>query len=328
MSKEKITVKDIHPEGIIEKFDELMLGDIDNLLCDQEHFVDTPCPACKSLSVKPAFTYQRLSYKRCDICDTLYISPAPTEERHLQFLSDSKAMAFWRNSLPPSMTESRIPMYEERVEFAINTFDRLSIKPKTILEVGAGNGEFVNHYLKADPFVRFILLEPQELNINSDRVTIIQDGFDAALRQNVQVDAVIAWELIEHIIEPHKFLQTLSSVLRVGAPFIFATPNERSLETRLLSTNSSNILFDHVRLYNPNSIKLLLEKNGFLLNSLSTPGKLDAERISTYLKENSTLSSFGAFFELLLDESSIAQFQSYIVDNLLSSHMRCVAIKN
>ena len=97
------------------------------------------------------------------------------------------------------------------------------MKPNTILEVGAENGEFVNHYLEADDSIRFILLEPQELKVDSERVTIIQDGFDAALSQNIKVDAVIAWELIEHIIEPDTFLKTLSSVLNRGAPFIFST---------------------------------------------------------------------------------------------------------
>ena len=327
MSDTKITVKDIHPEGISEQFDQLMADDISKLLLDQDAFVDTCCPACTSKSVEKVFVYQNLSYKRCLDCETLYISPAPTEARHLQFLIDSKAMAFWRNSLPSSMTESRRPMYQERTEFVVKSFKDLSIKPASILEVGAGNGEFVSHYLNVDNLVQFILLEPQKLDIQSDRVTVIQDGFEAALRQKLKVDAVIAWELIEHIIEPDKFLQTLSCVLEPGSPFIFSTPNERSLETRLLSTNSSNILFDHVRLYNPYSIRLLLERNGFEVISLSTPGRLDAERISTYYNTNLISHNLSPFFELLLKDSTITNFQEYIVSNLLSSHMRCVAIK-
>ena len=327
MSNTKISVNDIHPRDVSEKFDELMLDDINILLLDQESFVDTSCPSCLSTSVKKAFTYQGLNYKRCNQCETLYISPAPTEARHLQFLSDSKAMAYWRNSLPTTLVESRKSMYQERTNFVLDTLRDLSLKPNTILEVGAGNGEFVNHYLEADDSIRFILLEPQELKVDSERVTIIQDGFDAALSQNIKVDAVIAWELIEHIIEPDNFLKTLSSVLNRGAPFIFSTPNERSLETRLLSENSSNILFDHVRLYNPKSIKILLERNGFELVSLNTPGKLDIERISMYIKNNPVPQPYTSFFDLLLQDSSLSNFQDYLVDNQLSSHMRCVAIK-
>ena len=109
MSNTKISVNDIHPRDVSDKFDELMLDDINILLLDQESFLIL-MPSCQYFSQK-AFTYQGLNYKRCNQCETLYISLAPTEARHLQFLS-SKAMAYWRNSLPTTLVESRKSMYQ------------------------------------------------------------------------------------------------------------------------------------------------------------------------------------------------------------------------
>ena len=89
-------VTDIHPEGISEEFDRLMLQDIERLLQEKRNFSDTCCPACHGSNVGKVFDYQSMDYRRCADCETLYISPAPSEDQHLNFIRNSRSMAFWR----------------------------------------------------------------------------------------------------------------------------------------------------------------------------------------------------------------------------------------
>jgi len=326
MTQNHYNFVDIHPEGVSDIFYSLLDRDIQSLILDIKSFEHHSCPACHSDDVSPAFNYQSLDYSRCNHCQTLYINPCPSESRHLQFILESRAMEYWRSSLPPAMKLSRRPMYSERADFFLDALQSLSINPSTIVELGAGNGEFVQEILDRSSSLRILLLEPQALNVNSPRVEVIQDGFHSLSKLSVSTDAVVAWELLEHIVEPDNFLQLVSSMLKPGAPFIFSTPNEQSLETRLLSTCSSNILFDHVRLYNPRSIRILLDRNGFDVYSLTTPGRLDVERIRTHISSV----NFGPvhdFLSLLFDSSLSNPLQDFICSSFLSSHMRCIAVK-
>ena len=330
MSSNMIKINDIHGPGVAEKFNELTLIDLENLLKYRHEFVDTDCPACLGVNVQKAFQHQGLEYCRCSDCETLYISPAPTEAMHLDYVINSSAMNYWRSNMPDDMVKSRQKLYLERVNFSIDMLKKNFANFNACLEVGAGRGEFANQLVKNTSLVdKIVILEPQTLNVKNDRIHLITGGFEELRKLDILFDVAFAWEVIEHILEPDNFLNTIHSTLKSGAPFIFSTPNERSVETRELKTESTNILFDHVRLYNPNSIEKLLNRNGFKLFYLSTPGKLDVQRLLEMKKKSSNffLSNPSLNFILDQDEKVLEDFQKSLQSNLWSSHMRVVAIK-
>lgn len=324
----KFTIKDIHATGVAEKFDELTLKDLERLLLKSDQFVDSGCPACHSLDVMHAFEYQGLNYRRCNECETLYISPAPTEMAHLDYVVTSEAMAYWRECMPEDMKKSRRPMYQDRVTYSLNVLGRLGCMPKSSLELGAGNGEFAEELAAVVDIDQIVLLEPQELKIEHKNIIIIKGGFEELERTNKSFDVVFAWEVLEHILEPDNFLRLIRSVLKPGAPLILSTPNERSVETRELGVDSSNILFDHVRLYNPTAITALLKRNGFRVVELSTPGQLDAERLKAKQQSFPTYFDDNPSLKFILSQRSeiMESFQHFLQQNLQSSHMRVVAV--
>lgn len=323
----KFKASDIHPEGIGEEFDRLMLLDVADLLDHKATFVQSGCPACHGVQVGHVFDHQSLAYCRCSNCETLFISPAPSEAQHLQFLRTSRAMAFWRECLPESMKIGRRPMYLDRLAYAQRAWEKFGTVPGDVLELGAGNGEFAEQLLGDDRIRNVVLLDAQALKLNHPKVEIITDGFEALEKTQRKFDTVFAWEMIEHVLEPDNFLRVIGSVLKPGAPLILSTPNERSIETRKLGVNSSNILFDHVRLYNPKSIRILLERNGFRVIEVVTPGQLDVDRLHKYLKTNpDSFVDDPALSLLLKDEEASYAFQVFLQQNLLSSHMRVIAV--
>ena len=324
----KFNVKDIHSPGVAEKFDELTQMDIEKLLVKRDQFVDSGCPACHSIDVVHAFEHQGLDYRRCHKCEALYISPAPTEAIHLDYVVTSSAMTYWRENMPEGMKKSRRPMYQDRVAYSLNVLARLGCAPKSSLEIGAGNGEFAEELAATGEIDQIVLLEPQELTLRHTNIKIIKGGFEELDCTNQTFDVVFAWEVLEHILEPDNFLRLVRKALKPGAPLILSTPNERSVETRELGVDSSNILFDHVRLYNPTAIVALLKRNGFRVVDLSTPGQLDTERLKTkqlsapsYFKDNPALE-----FVLSQDAEILESFQLFLQQNLQSSHMRVVAV--
>ncbi len=133
MTRDSLRASDVHPDFIYAEFDRLMQLDLDELLLSRASFQETSCPACQSNDVIAAFTHQRLDYKRCKGCDLLYISPAPTEDQHLEFVKNSRAMTIWRECQPPEMKASRLPMYQERVAFTCEAWKHLKGHPKSVM---------------------------------------------------------------------------------------------------------------------------------------------------------------------------------------------------
>ncbi len=325
---QKFTINDIHSPGVTEKFDELTLHDLEQLLLQKDSFLDTGCPACHSLDVAHEFEYQSLDYRRCSVCETLYISPAPSESTHLDYVVNSTAMAYWRNCMPDSMKKSRRSLYQDRVEYSKTIFSKLGISPMISLEIGAGNGEFAEELADATTIEQIILLEPQELSLRNKNIKVIKGGFEELECNQKLYDVVFVWEVLEHILEPDNFLRLIRAVLKPGAPLILSTPNERSVETRELGTNSTNILFDHVRLYNPSAIESLLKRNGFRIIELITPGKLDTQRLVEMKTKSIDYFKYNPALDFLLDQGDdvLDLFQMYLQKNLQSSHMRVVAV--
>ena len=322
-----IKINDIHAPGVADKFNKLTLVDLKKLFKLKHLFVNSGCPACLEKKVLKSFRHQGLNYCRCPECETLFISPAPTEAMHLDYVINSKAMSYWRDEMPNNMIRSRKKMYSERVSFSI---DKLKKNFNTCLEVGAGRGEFANLLAKKTSLIdKIVILEPQPLNIKNDRIKLIKGGFEKLKKLNSLFDVVFAWEVLEHILNPDNFLKIIHSTLKPGAALILSTPNEKSLEMRELKTYSSNILFDHVRLYNPFSIKKLLSRNGFKILHLSTPGKLDVQRLIEMKKRKKNFFFSNPSLNYILDQDAkyLKNFQKFLIYNLQSSHMRVVAIK-
>lgn len=324
----KLKVQDLHAEGISEKFDELTELDLKRLIAKSDRFIDSGCPSCHGLNVQNSIMHQGLNYRRCLNCEMLYISPAPTEEMHLEYVLTSSAMSFWRENMPAKMKQSRRPMYKERVEYYLRVMKDLKLNPKTSFEIGAGNGEFAEELAESTDLKEIVILEPQDLNLNKTGIEIVHGGFEKMENINRKFDVVFVWEVIEHILEPDHFLKLIRNVLNPGAPLIISTPNEKSVETRSLGKDSSNILFDHVRLYNPKAISELFKRNGFKILNISTPGQLDVERLLNMIKKNPDYFKTHPTLDFILkqNEPLLEEFQNYLVQNLQSSHMRVVAV--
>ncbi len=324
----KFSINDIHLPRVAEKFNQLMLDDLERLLLHKDLFVDTGCPACHGLDVVHTFQHQSLDYRRCRVCETLYISPAPSESTHLDYVVNSSAMAYWRDCLPLSMKKSRRPMYQDRVEYSKTIFSKLGISPKVSLEIGAGSGEFAEELADGTTIEQITLLEPQELSLSNKNISLIKGGFEELECFQQLFDVVFVWEVLEHILEPDNFLRLIHLVLKPGAPLILSTPNERGLETRELGANSTNVSFDHVRLYNPSSIEILLKRNGFRVIELITPGKLDTQRLAEMKVNSPNYFKHNPALDFLLEQGNNALdlFQIFLQKNLQSSHMRVVAV--
>jgi 2-polyprenyl-3-methyl-5-hydroxy-6-metoxy-1,4-benzoquinol methylase len=339
--------KEIHNDNVEDQWIKLVNEDVKELILPHSSkFVEfKKCPSCGSTHLIKEFVHQGLNYESCNNCNLLLINPFPPEEIKTNYIINSKALEMWREAI--TKLSSRKNLYVDRVEYLekfLNDSFKKNNRKLTILEIGAGNGELIEVLLKNFNHLieNIIVIEPQPLEIKNEKIVYVPGILDDETCKNFidSCDLVLAFEVLEHILYPNKFLSLINKVLKVNGLFVLSTPNGWSIETQLQTVKSRNIGFDHVRLFNPKSINHLALNNSFKCLDVSTPGKFDVEILSNNLSKydkshiNNILNKLNAnWFNDFLDESlkidskKFENIQNLIQKHLMSGHMKCVMQK-
>lgn len=326
-STDEFTLKEIHAEDFCRNFWQELTREIYDFAktSSSDFFTINNCPACKSEDLDSCFTCHGMKYNRCKSCKTLFINPCPNESSIVNFLNTSKAFSKWRDEMPKSMQESRKKLYNQRADILRNEIQKLDYKPKSIIEVGGGRGEFTEKLVSFNIFEKIYVIEPQKLEFKHPNVELHRSSFEKA-KIDSQADIIVCFEVLEHLTDPYLFLNKSFELLKQGGLLILTTPNSDSLDINILQNKSEQVPFDHIRLYNPKALKLILDKIGFSKIEISTPGKFDADLLDKARPlEDDNLNQLLAF--ALENESRKQDFQNHIVRNMKSSHMRCIAHK-
>ncbi len=327
--KKKFNLTDIHDKSFENHIFDLTVDDIKSLAERKDEFCETACPACGLNDASLEYDLYSLNYMRCHACSTVYLSPCPPQELIMWYLETSKALKYWREEMPESVRASRkSKLYAARAEFVLEQ-TRGRINQRGILvDVGGGNGEFAEEMASRDIFEKIVVVEPQPLTLTHPKIEVATISFEDFTLQK-KADVIVAFEVLEHIIDPTLFLQKVHDLLADDGCFVFSTPNANGFETSTLGRESRAWWFDHVRLYNPDSIKILLERYGFEVLDIQTPGELDVEIVARAaeagkidLRNNPALR-----FIINSGDSLRSEFQAFLRSERLSSHMACVARK-
>lgn len=85
--------------------------------------------------------------------------------------------------------------------------------------------------------------------------------------------AVVATDVIEHLIEPASALVSINRALEPGAVLFLTLPDAGSVVARLLGPRWWSVLPMHVQYFTRTSMRALLERHGFRVDSISTHPK-------------------------------------------------------
>ncbi len=166
------------------------------------------------------------------------------------------------------------------------------ISPKKVLDIGCGNGFFMEKIKTSLPELTVEGVEYSKYNINICK----KKGFktkkaDLNIKipyKNKEFDMVYVGEIIEHLYNPDLFLKEVNKVLKDKGYFILSTPNlcawfnrilfpfgiqpvfmESSTESKLVGAGplkglkKESLPVGHIRIFNKDAITDLLKKEGF-----------------------------------------------------------------
>lgn len=327
MKEDEIRKRDVH-----NRYLELVKIDADVIFSDKSTFQSLSCPACGSGHYEWQFDKSAFYYVQCSTCDTLFVNPRPTYENLMQIYADSQSAKFWiEEFFLPMVAARREKIFRPRVEYITEKFPLLHTG--VIGDIGAGFGIFSEELKKIWPNANIIAIEPSVdmAGICRDKgLSVIESTMENIDPHCQKFDLLTAFELFEHLHNPALFAMKASELLNVGGYLYLTTLNGLGFDIQLLWERSKSVTPPHhLNFFNPQSIRLMLEKFGFTLIEISTPGQLDWDIVEGGLQQEAL--DPGRFFHTVSKYGSAQakkELQSWIGSHNFSSHMRVVAQRN
>ncbi len=142
--------------------------------------------------------------------------------------------------------------------------------------------------------------------------------------------AVSAFEKLEHEYAPLAYLKAAWDMLAPGGLVFFTTRTITGFDLQTLWDKTPYIFVpEHLNLLSIEGISRLIERAGFDLVELSTPGQLDLQLVKHASEQDPSirLSHFVRYLLEQRDSLAHADFQAFLQKHRLSSHVRVAARK-
>lgn len=317
---------DIRPPALMSRFRQVSIAESE-VFFDHSRLIEVDCPACQSPEKTEAFTKNGFKYAQCRACESVYVSPRPTEEDLTNYYENSQAGKYREFLSYETADARRLHVLRSRMAWVGRMFDETgNAEARSCADIGT-----------AHPFV---LDEVRRLQLFDDIYSVNPSfAFDqdsqarAVAPEDAPVEAlgaVTAFEQLEHQFSPQKFLTSIHDMLVEGGIFFLTTRTISGFDLQILWDKAPYIFVpEHLNLLSIEGIAQMLETAGFHLLELSTPGQLDVELVQRASAEDPAI-ELPRFVKHFLDRRGAethADFQSFLQKNRLSSHVRLAAQK-
>jgi len=199
--------------------------------------------------------YMHLRLVECAACDMLYSSPAPSREA----LETAYHAASFDASAESRYAAITYGTFLPRIARRLPSRDGA-------LDIGTGDGAFLSELLKAG-FQGVAGVEPSAAPIAAAdpavRGLIRHSPFRPADYAAQQFRLVTCFQTMEHVFDPLQLCRDAHRITKEGGAFFIVCHNRRALLARLLGRRSPIYDVEHLQLFSPRSVRVLLERAGF-----------------------------------------------------------------
>lgn len=323
--------EDIRPAALMADKQACIEADRRFLLERRDRWVAVRCPACDGAASRPFGEKQGFAYVACAQCETVYTNPRPCLELLGEFYATSQNYAYWNERIFPATEASRRDrIFHPRAQRLATLIDKLGLRPRSVLEVGAAFGTFCEELRSLGRFERIVALEPTPGLAETCR----RRGFET-IEQTIEsidarpmVDLIAAFEVIEHLFSPRDFITRCRELLQPRGLLVVSCPNVRGFDMATLGVRSGSFDHEHLNYFHDASLPMLLRSCGFEVLEVQTPGQLDADIVrKRAMAGELDLSGQPLLRRVVLEEWDAlgASFQAFLAENRLSSHLWVIA---
>lgn len=329
-----LTENDIRPEHLNFEKEAAYARDVARLMKHRAAFVRVPCPACGEDRPRPRWEKHTLHYVACESCQTVYVSPRPPPHAIEEYYAHSELYEYWnRYIFPASEPVRRERIFRPRVNRLLEICDRYGVEPKVLVEVGPGFGTFCDEARASGRFGRIVAIEPTPSLAETCRrrgVEVIERPIEQVPLADIRANVLASFEVLEHLYDPKAFVEACARAVLPNGLLVLTCPNAHGFEVAVLGTVADTVDTEHLNYFNPRSLAHLVERVGFDVLEVSTPGVLDADIVRNKVIAGKFDLGGQPFLQTVLFdrwEELGGPFQDFLKDNQLSSHMWIVARK-
>lgn len=222
------------------------------------------CPFCRSLKFKKKKTDCGADIVQCLVCGFLYVNPQPTVEE-LDKLYSTEYFAGNGASMQRSLRH-RLPVFAR----GIGIINELR-KPGKVLDVGCGNGDFVELAREAGWDASGLDLSEQATSFARNKgLDVVRGTLQTSGFPSESFDVVTLWDVLEHLPDPAGELECVRRVLKPGGFLVVRVPN---IGFQLLRVLVQEVVFHsgratlqadlHLNHFSPTTLRRLLRRRGF-----------------------------------------------------------------
>lgn len=200
------------------------------------------------------------SYARCGGCGLLY---APS------FFNDLQLERLY-GQMPPNMADVPLEALRRTQRGYFEALKRCSDLEGGFIEVGPDIGLFTENCVRDGRYDEYWLFEPNRdvlpalsKVVEGRNFHIIPDMFGFSRVPDHAASAAVMIHVLDHLLDPVGTLRELRQKLKPGARLLLVTHDESSLLRRLVGWKWPAFCLQHPQIYNPKSMRVLLEAAGF-----------------------------------------------------------------
>jgi SAM-dependent methyltransferase len=234
--------------------------------------MNAPCHVCLTIAESPFTCKNGHDVYKCRACGFMYVWPTPV----------STDAVYSEEYFQGAHSGFGYVNYQEDKAGMRSTFERFLEKVNAaaphkglLLDVGAATGFFMSIAKEDGWQVKGVEISEWASQTGRDSGLDVVTGLiqDAHFRPET-FDAVTFWDVFEHVPNPRAELGTVKSILKPSGILAMNMPDGGSWFARLMGSHwHSFVPPEHLNYFNPRSLRMVLESEGFDVLQISKIGK-------------------------------------------------------
>ena len=196
-----------------------------------------------------------LKLRRCRQCGCLWADDARQDEAMLVAAYERVSELYFES------TEND-PRYLQFYRW-IEQLLKQHVSGRTVLDVGCGDGTFLST-LSSDWSKRGVEPSASGARLARERGLEVACGTLDTTTESFEVDLISALDVIEHVVDPHNFIESLKQRLGKDGTVLLLTGDADAYPARIAGSQWSYLRWcGHISVFSQSGLRRLLESHGF-----------------------------------------------------------------